>query len=81
MAKPYASNEKAKAKASEPIRQIYGFDETWDGRHVIVYDSPKAGDYLAALWKTKAKHSRSRFPNPHWTWFSIVRLPEGLTNR
>lgn len=44
---------------------------------IVLYDEPELAEQFAQELGTYAKHSPSRFPNPHWTVFSIVRLRTG----
>lgn len=42
---------------------------------IIIYDDPNLADQFADELRTEAKHSASKFENPHWHTFSVVRLP------
>lgn len=53
----------------------HGHELNWKGDSIIIYDDEAEADRLAAEWGTSAKHSKSRFENPWWHAFSLVRLP------
>lgn len=72
--RPYASNEAVK-NAQKKAELVEGYEVTWDGKAVLIYDDEEAANGLAERFGTYVKHSRSRFENPHWTTFSIVGLP------
>lgn len=74
MTKPFASNEAVKA-AEGHAKTAHGYEVTWNGKAIIVYDDVEVANGLAERFETYAKHSRSRFENPHWITFSLVGLP------
>ncbi len=73
MSKPYASNKAVKEAHNGP-RFFEGYEVTWNGKAIIIYDDVEAANGFAERFGTYVKHSDSRFPNPHWATFSLVGL-------
>jgi asparagine synthetase B (glutamine-hydrolysing) len=74
--RPYASNTQARVRADQPAETFRGYEVNWNGKAVLIYDDTVGADALAQELGTYAKHSPSRFENPHWKTFSLVGLPE-----
>lgn len=74
MSKPYASNAAVKATQGR-ARRAHGYEVTWDGKALIVYDDEEAANRMATEFGTYAKHSPAKFDGSYWKVFSLVGLP------